>query len=250
MFSLDRYLASKGSPEDNVVLENYSPEDAIVASQYYEADSPELTVFFPPWHGAREVTSKMIAKLARRGAVLAYDFHDHILEPDVDKVLASHEFISDTVAGDIEKRRANGGFERLHLLGMSLGNAALAMTTSKIDGNFTRATTVVPGSSLAHSLWNGVRTQGMRAAFEKEGISVEELNDAWKTLNPSHHAHLMGGKLVRAQLSTSDGFIPPAYGEQYVTDLETAGADVEVHRSRLGHAMNIISFCLRPPRDL
>jgi len=245
---IDAYLASKGSPEDAMVLEGFEPSQAIIETRYINPDASELNVIFPPWHGAKEVTQILERRLVRNGsAVMAFDFHDHILEPNMPGVIAVHEHMSDSIAEDVNKRRVDEDFERVNLIGISLGSAALSLTASKLD-TFTRVTNVVPGSNLAQCMWNGIRTQGIRESFERQGITLDELDKAWTTLGPSYHAPIMEGKEVNVRLSLNDGFVPTEYGEEYVAALQEAGANVSVQRSRLGHAMNIIKFCLVPSR--
>jgi len=248
---IDAYFATRGAESDNKILEGFEPSQAIVDARIINPGASELTVIFPPWHGERMVTRVLERRVSRYAAVLAYDLHDHILEPNIPGVIATYESMTNRIAEQVGMLRTDRRYSAPHLIGISLGNVALSMTAAKLmalnePDPFSRVTSVVPGSNLALSMWDGMRTQGLRETFERQGVTRDQLDEAWAGLAPSHHAPAMQGRDVCVHLSTTDGFIPTQYGEEYITALNDAGANVEVRRSTSGHVVSIVKFCLIP----
>lgn len=77
----------------------YSPEQAILSSSLKNEGAPRLAVVFPPWHGGDEYMEMLTNRLAKNGsAVLDFDFHDQILEADIERVLQSYRYIQEVAS--------------------------------------------------------------------------------------------------------------------------------------------------------
>jgi hypothetical protein len=240
---LDKAMVRIKEPRD-VFTEEYAPDQAVTGSKLVNAKGKNLHVLFPPWHGGGWAYERLVRRLAGKGdAVLAYYFHDDILKPGSDQVAASFENIRDTVAGELDRIAGTGAYGRITLKAMSLGNPALSMVTSKFN-DFDSATLVVGASSLARSVWHGVRTRHIRVGIDAEGHDLDYLEKRWSDLAPMNHVDSLIGKQVTLLVSTADNIIPTDYQEELVDAIQAADIDAGVHRTRLGHYAAIGRFCM------
>jgi pimeloyl-ACP methyl ester carboxylesterase len=192
---LDKVFAKNHTPND-VFSADYRPEQAVVGRKLVNEAGRNLYAIFPPWHGGGALYERLIQRLAKRGdTALAYYFHDEILRPNTDDVRASFTQIRDTVADELTAVTRRHDYEKIVLVGMSLGNAALTTVTGLFDG-FDSVSLVVNGSSLASSMWHGIRTQHIRAGIEQSGHDLPDVEEAWSDLAPINHLNELVGKEV------------------------------------------------------
>lgn len=204
-----------------------------------------MTVIFPPWHGGSKAIDILANRITKTGsAVLTFDFHDQILEPNVERVQRSFEHISNLASTAIRSLQKEFDYEHISLLGLSLGTASMALTAEAL-GNFDSATFVVGSSNLARSMWEGRRTQAIRKDLENQGCTADDLDEAWQNLAPQNHAHAFAGKDVRMILSRNDAIVPTYYQRELVNKFTNAGANVSGTFGRLGHYATAVNFCLR-----
>jgi hypothetical protein len=72
----------------------------------------------------------------------------------------------------------------------------------------------VPGSCLASSLWDGVRTKKFKKEYEFQGIDKEKLKEIWKSLAPKNNIDKLNNKKIFVYISKSDKVIPYIYMEK------------------------------------
>lgn len=239
----DKLLVINNTRKD-VFTPEYTPGQAVVDRKLVNEFGTNLHVLFPPWHGGGSVYEKLIQRIAKKGdAALAYYFHDEILKPNSNQVLASFESIRDTVAEELDHLLSTRSYQRVNLIAMSLGNPALAIVTSKFT-DFDSVTLVDGASRLATAMWHGSRTQHIRAGIEKEGHDLSYLERAWIDLAPINHVGALVGKDVTMIVSKTDEIIPTEYQEELVAAIQAAGIDPTVQRTRLGHYASIGRYCL------
>lgn len=155
---------------------SYEPNMAVVSRTLLNENAKVLTVLIPPWRGGKGVYMKLAKRLMNRGsAVLVYEFHRQILEPDVQKTRASFAVIQQCLTDEINSLVQKHGYESVDFISSSLGSVTMCMLASTYR-NFASATFVVAGSNLARCLWEGSRTQSLRHAFEVQGMSEEKLD--------------------------------------------------------------------------
>ena len=234
---------------DVVSALSYTPEQAVLGYEDSgKEDASRLAVVFPPWHS--HLDDAALRALSRRlGAngfsVRRYDFDDHILEPNVDRVLESFHNIRDKVTEELEDHVDEKRFNQVHFIAASLGTVSLALVASK----FTRlsgATIVAGSSNLALSMWNGIRTVRIRQGIEEaEGESFDDLSidEAWYDLAPKTHASAFKDMPVRMIVSTTDEIIPSVYQIEMANVLGETGSDIDMTTTRLGHYATIGSYC-------
>lgn len=172
--------------------EKYAADQAITKATFLDTpNAAKLTVVFLPWHCPEWFEHKLLHNLltAKTSAVL-YRFNNAIIETDVLRVKSSFEYIALSIAQDIKALRAEKGYTYVTLLGISLGNVALAITAEEID-DFDDIIMLVPGDHLATGLWTGWRTRRLRHHYEKLGYKLEDLEQAWDLLGPASHLDVL-----------------------------------------------------------
>lgn len=225
--------------------EDYSPSQAVQSRQLLNGQADKLAVVFPPWHGGRRVTEALVKRLQKNNwAVLNYTFHDQILEPDIERVSQSFEAIQTEVTDNLGQINEMGQYSRVDLIGVSLGNVAMALVAEK-NPEFTSATLVVPGSNLALAMWHGTRTQNIRNHLSQQGINEIDLDDAWRNLAPMSHAKAFKEKPTELVISTKDCIIPTSFQYEMSEALNDARSRVTNHYNRLGHAASVAMFCYK-----
>ncbi len=240
---LDKIKTRFDVGRDVLHTDGYRPQDAITQRRLINADGKKLCVLFPPWHGGSWAYEALIRRLARRGyAVLAYSFHDQILKPDAQQVVASYQYIQKAISDDLKKLSKT--YDSIWLIGLSVGILALTMTSEKFD-RFERVSLVIPSVKLSYTLWNAIRTRRIRDGLEAQGYTVESLEELWKPLHTVHRVEALNGKRVDIVVSTADEIILPRYQQDYVSILRRAGVKPQVKTTRVGHYAAIVNFCLR-----
>ncbi len=222
----------------------YRAEQSIARRKLVNPMGDNLSVLFPPWHGGGVFYERLIHRLARRGdAVLAYYFDEEILKPDAKVVVESFEFLRDAITSDLEFARETYEYKRIGFVAMSLGNPVMSITTGKFR-DFDSATLVVSASSLARSMWYGIRTQHIRAGIERQGHDLASLDELWKELAPMNHLDALADKEVTMLISTRDTIIPTRDQMLLLESARTKGIEPIVHQTRLGHYATVGRFCL------
>jgi pimeloyl-ACP methyl ester carboxylesterase len=223
---------------------HYTSTDSIIETRLLNADSPDLTVILPPWHGGGITTSALVRRLSQKGAVLETRCHNRILEPDINGVIGSFNHIKNRISEEIDTKRQQFDYDTVHLLGLSLGNVALALIANEYQ-DFHRATMVVAGSNLAASVWDGIGAIHVKKELEKQGVSRIELDVAWRDLAPLSYTTAFAGKYVRAHISSADRVIPSRYQYDLALKLSESGSCVDKSISSLGHVATLTRFCIK-----
>lgn len=233
-----RYSLSKEKPLDP----NYKPSDAIQRRILLNEGAGKLAVIFPGWHTHNFPVDVLAKRLVRKGwAVMYYDFHDQILEPDEDLVVESFRYIRDTIIQDMEKLLAKKTYEELRLISISMGGVLLALVADKFP-HFTGATAVVGGDNLAIDMWHGLRTKPYAKQFQKMHVGVRRLAKEWETVSPEAHLGHFKNKPVKFVMSRHDKFVLTKYQEKLLEKLIRTGAQVKVKKHWVGHTLTIILF--------
>jgi len=237
---IDRLVSARGR---DVFSDDYSPQQAIQSQELINPDAQKLAVIFPPWHGGGRFTDRLSERLQNRNwAVLNYNFHNQIIEPNPNRVLASYETVQAEISVHLDEIQAGAAYRYMHFIGISLGNVAMALVAKEYP-DFSSATFVVPGSNLATSMWEGARTQGIAESMEQQGHTKSEVDEAWRDLAPMNNAVAFREKRVQTFISTTDRIILPHYQSQMNEALINAGSHLTSQSSRLGHGASIIKFC-------
>lgn len=206
-----------------------------------------LKIIIPPRGGGESFIDKILIKrLLKKGySCLSYYISSSILSPNINETLKSFELIKDQIRSDIFKLKAEHGFKRIDLIATSLGVISacpIANNNSDIDNLFF----IVPGSSLALPLWDGVSTQDLRNIYEKQNINNGQLESAWETLAPKNNVNALTGKNIFISISKQDRVIPYVFGRELVDLFKKMYHDKTTiqESSYLGHYLTIIKYYL------
>jgi hypothetical protein len=154
----------------------------------------------------------------------------------------SYGVIGEKVATELDRLVGKNHYRQVHAFGASLGNVALGVVARRFNG-FTDTTMVVAGSNLARSMWEGFRTQRLRGYYEAQGMSEDDLDEAWRGLAPKTNAGAFEGKPVRLFMSSRDDIIPSEYQVEMAEELTAAGAHIRARTSRMGHYLSVGASC-------
>lgn len=241
---IDALYARWSRRKDIPVDPNYKPKNSIKHRKLINGHADKLVVIFPSWHTHNFPINTLAKRLKRKGwAVLLYDFHDQIMEPDEHIVVESFRYIRDSIADDVKKLEKQRGYKQIHFIGISLGNVPLTLVSDKFPG-FSSATIVVGGDDLAIDMWYGLRTSSYREAFQKMHIGIRELDKEWQIVAPKNHVRHFAHKKIKIFISLHDKFVGTEYQKKLAEKILETGAEVNLKKSRLGHTLSIIRFCL------
>lgn len=241
---LDNVLGFYASRKYSQLDDGYKPDMAITSSNLVNANGANLTVLFPPWRGGDIAYDLLAKRLIRNGsAVLRYKFNPQILEPNVNRVLASFNFIQNKVIDDLTKLIESRKFGQINLVASSLGNVSLGLVAKNFP-HFTNTTMVVAGSNLAKSAWRGARTQHIRNTFEQQGFTEDMLDEAWASVAPKSAVNSFSGKPVHLLMSVTDTVIPTIYQQEMLEELHMAGAITTIDSYNSGHIATVARYCL------
>lgn len=239
MLSLDAIFC-KLVPMELPYNADFTPERSVKSVSFLPGrDDQELSVIVPPWHATESLIRLRAQKENRLGhSVLYFIFHDDILSAAVERTLDSFTVVADTIASQVQDHP----HVSTRWIATSLGVTTLMRTLGGHQLPADKLELIVPGGDLAESLWNGVRTRPLREQFERQGVSMEELKEAWRLLSPTYQAQHIHGAEVDIRISLADTVISPDSAFGFADALRESGNTVQMHVNRyLGHYGTIIA---------
>lgn len=240
---LDRFYLSLQLKKDKPLDAGYKPSDAIRAIKYTNLESDRLAVIFPGWHTHDFPIDALVKRLEKRGwAVITFDFHDQILEPDEDVVVQSFRYIRDAASQALKEQTSLKPYRKIHFISLSMGGVPMAMVADKFK-YFTSATCVVGGDDLAIDMWHGLRTEDYKKQFQKMHIGIRRLAKEWNGIAPDNHLKNFKGKPLKFVMSSTDCFVRTEYQEKLAERLVEAGSDLSVKKRRSGHLLTVLRYC-------
>lgn len=206
-----------------------------------------LKIILPPWgDGESFLTKILIWRLKKSGySCLAYFFPKYILSSNINNTPKFYTSIRDQVRSDIFKYKAEYNFQKIDIIAPSLGVVSACLIANDNE-NIQNLFFIVPGSCLASSLWNGVRTQKLKNVYEHQNINQEQLKTSWESLAPKNNINSMGNKNIFVAISKSDRVIPYCFGKE-LADLAKKlypNNTVVQENSCLGHYLTVIKYYL------
>ena len=213
----------------------------------HSSGASTLCVIFPPWHGKFNYDILLRRKiLHNNSSCLEYEFSSKILSADYKSTQHFFEKIRDSSCKDIEELRHKHGFHSVHLIAFSLGTVNAMMVGNRMP-YVNKMILHNPGDSLAGSLWHGIRTQNIKKGFEKQGLSLSNLESRWQGLAPAKNVDKLKGKEVHVILSQKDSIIPYEHGLKLVKSLKKNKVKMKVkEKKHSGHYISIMLDFLFP----
>lgn len=179
-------------------------------------NSSVLKIIIPQWGDKESIATRiLIRRLHKEGySCLSFCLPRDILSSNPKDTIKFFNSIAEQLKCDIQKLKAEYNFQRIDIIAASLGcvSACLIANGNKDVQNLFL---LVPGSCLASSLWNGIRTQELRKIYEHQNINQEQLKSIWKDLAPKNNIDLMGNKNIFIAISQSDKLIPYRLGKEF-----------------------------------
>lgn len=233
-------LGTNGKNSENISRE-------IIADFHHVSGSKTLLVVIPGWNqklSSGVLLNKHAKKLGL--SILTYQFPGEILSDNKDFTKDCFEIINTRVRNDIKKYKAQYGFQKCHMLALSLGTS-IGSVIYKNNEDINELTLVVPGENLARDMWFGWRTQHLRKSYERQGISLEDLEKDWSSL-ASENNMPCPGTIVNIHYGKTDRIIPYRFSKTLATTLEKNAAKVSIHNHLLGHYMTYTSAMIFPSK--
>ena len=231
------------SPLPSDVEVNNTVRSSVVAGE----ERGHALVVFHHWN-ARERSVRLARYFAGKGITvvqMAMPFHmerrrpgaenvDDILSADLGRTLKSmRQAVLDgrAMVGILN----NAGFERVSVLGMSLGSWVAGLVAAH-DDRVGCAGLFLSAGSLADMAWTGRATRHIRASLDGV-VELSQLRRAWAPLDVTRHASKLArsGLTLQFVLAKRDTVVPPDLSQRLVASVSQAGADPRVQWLDCGH---------------
>jgi len=231
--------------KDNLNKKKESKKIISKKTFYHAKNSKTTYLLLSPWHSVSFLFYPIKRKLQKMGfSYVQYDFSPDILTPSINSTEKYFEDIRKDIGADITMLSEKHDAKSFVVIGLSL-SCVIASMISGISPKIQALILVVPGSSLAESLWSGIRTLKIKNEIEKRGVSLAELEKDWKDLAPENYIRNFKNKRVRIYISESDRIIPYNFGKKFEEEIREIIPDVQVRENKnLGHYGTILHFCL------
>lgn len=212
----------------------------------YIPNSKTLVVCLPSWGQNLWSWGMAKAHITNSGAsFLTYKFPREILSNQKDLTIECFEMINQTVRRDIKQLKEQYGFNYCVVAGLSLANSFASMVY-KDNVDINEVVLVVPGENIARDMWYGCRTQHLRRSYVKQGISLEELDVAWRGLSAEYNMPAPGTK-ISLHMARQDKVVPYWLSKSLSKTLEKNGFEVKTRVYYLcGHYVVSVLFLLFP----
>ena len=191
-------------------------------------DADTLVVIFPPWH------AKLIAVQILRDRVLhsnmsclEYEFSSRILSADYKSTAHYFEQIREKAHNDVTEILKKHDFKEVHVIGFSMGTVLATMVANSVP-KVSKVVLHAPGNCMAECLWKGIRTQKIRRAFEKQGLSLIKLKKEWKSLAPENNLTQLRNTKMHIVISQKDHVVPHECGLKLIRRPKQQGLKVNV----------------------
>jgi hypothetical protein len=202
-----------------------TPENLLERSKkdfYHTPGSKALVVCLPggghPLWGWKLVKRYVVKSGA---SFLTYYFPREILSDQQKLTLDCFEVINQTIRNDIKKMRVEHGFGRVVLVCLSLAGSFGSMVY-KDNSLIDEIVLVSTGENLARDMWRGCRSQYLREAYERQGITEDDLLSLWANVSPDKNMPAHGTK-VSIHLGESDRVALYEFSKTLVDILENQG---------------------------
>ncbi|MBU4536780.1 prolyl oligopeptidase family serine peptidase [Patescibacteria group bacterium] len=215
---------------------------------YHYPESKVLWVIVPSWGEEIDLASTLKEVIIeKKSSFLRYKFPKGILSDDYNLTAKYFNEINDLIISDIKELKDEYNFSEINIIGASIGTSNTFTIVNKESDLFNKMVVIVPGNSLAKSMWNGILTSHLRKSYEAQAITLEVLEDKWKDFAPQNNLDNLKGKDIYIRLSKSDKIIPYSCGSELVKKMEEKGIIFKLQEnSFLGHYGTIYNAYFYP----
>ena len=242
--SLDKLFLAFSIFDKDILQDKVEIKNPLFKRFYIYKNSSRAYVLLAPWHANPFAFYALKNKILKSGfSCVLYNFIPDILSPDVGGTRQYFEIIAEQIKEDLREFQTRYKISRFVLVGFSLSCVTASMVASfnkVVEG----VVFVVPGSSLAKSLWSGLRTVNIRRVMEKSKATLLYLERGWENLAPKKYAEGFKDKRVKIILSQSDVIIPYSLGREFADAVKEFVPTAVIEENRyLGHYGTILKFC-------
>ncbi|MEK9194669.1 MAG: hypothetical protein AAB884_02555 [Patescibacteria group bacterium] len=226
---------------------NLKTEPLVETETHYTTGSHTLYIIIPPWRGKLDYFQRLRNKIRKEGnSFIEYQFASGILSPDIENTRDLFIKIRNKIVNEIKSLNSQYKFSEIEVIGVSLG-CVEALMIANANPYVNKITLVVPGNSLASSVWYGLRTRYIKGIIEAKGTTLDVLEKEWSILAPENNIDSLRGKKINVWLSKNDKVIPYYLGARLVDRMKSMGLNPTVKiNERLGHYGTVLKFYLFP----
>ena len=223
------------------------PENNIVHARFFPArDKRRAVVVMPQWNSDAEGhvgLAQLLARLGISALRLSKPYHDKRMPPELtraDYIVSSNVVRTLQVCRQavLDVRRAlwwlrDQGYERLGLLGTSLGSCLSMLTTSHEPLVRAQALNHV-SPFFADVVWRGVSTSHVRAGLDGS-IDLETLRELWRPISPWSYLDRVREQKTLLVYARYDLTFPVDLSVKLVDEFKRRGIATEVAVLPCGH---------------
>lgn len=225
------------------------PENNVVWGRFFAArdnDKKRAVVVLPQWNsdaGGHIGLSKLFAKVGVNALRLSLPYHDRRMPPELTR---ADYIVSSNVARTLQvcrqavmdARRAlwwlrDHGYERLGLVGTSLGSCLAMLTASHEPLVRVQALNHV-SPFFADVVWRGLSTAHVRAGLDGH-IELEALRELWRPISPWSYLERSRGKKTLLVYAKYDLTFPVDLSLKLVDEYARLSIPTEVAMLPCGH---------------
>jgi hypothetical protein len=234
-------------PENNTVLARWFPASA--ASQIRRGepgDKGPAIIVLPQWNSDADGhigLSRLFARFGISALRLSLPYHDVRMPRELTR---ADYIVSANIARTLQVCRqavldarrcvawlAQQGYERIGILGTSLGSC-LALLTSAHEARIRAAALNHVSPWFADVVWRGLSTTHVRQSLDGN-ITLDELRDLWRPINPWSYLDRMHGTKSLLVYARYDLTFPLDLSEDLVREFRELGLPHEVVALPCGH---------------
>jgi hypothetical protein len=243
------FRLSQGILSFTSAVETPYPENNLVHAQWFPAKgSKKAVVVLPHWNApasAHTTLARGIRKLGISALRISLPYHDYRMPPELER---ADYAVSSNVGRTIDAARQAAvdvrscldwlecqGFERLGLVGTSLGSCYAALVSAHDDrvavNVFNHCSTYV-----ADVVWTGLSTRHIRAGIEGS-IDLARLREIWRAISPVSYMKKFAGKRQKSLFiyTAYDTTFLPEFSRDVIARVRALGIDHEVVVLPCGH---------------
>lgn len=228
-------------------LETPHPENNVVHARFFPArDMRRAVVVMPQWNsdaGGHIGLSQLLARLGITALRLSKPYHDVRMPPELsraDYIVSANVVRTVQVCRQavLDARRAlwwlrDQGYERLGLLGTSLGSC-LSMLTAAHEPLVRAQALNHVSPFFADVVWRGVSTSHVREGLDGH-VDLETLRDLWRPISPWSYLERGHGKKTLLVYAKYDLTFPVDLSLQLINEFKRRGVPIEVAVLPCGH---------------
>jgi len=218
------------------------PNNNVATALWFPAENSKgrAIVLVPHWNshqGQYGTLAAIIRSLGISVLRLGLPYHDGRMPPELQRADFA---VSANICRTIDATRQaiidirccydwleSQGFDRLGLLGISLGSCYGFMASAH-DARIATNVFTHCGDSFADIVWTGLSTRHVREGLER-GISLERLREVWRVINPTTYVPKFAERPRKKSLliyCKYDSTVHPKYSRRLICASRAAGIDL------------------------